>query len=132
KLFFFVNGEISRRSAPFSTIQVNRGTTGAGISRVTLNDMLTVKNLVASRFGYDAGDIDGYSNLTEADNITARLDWNISNSQKLTIRYNYLNSFEDKAPSGSGSRNGRGPSVNSMIFSNLRYKQFNNMNSITA
>ncbi|WP_113662267.1 TonB-dependent receptor [Pedobacter nanyangensis] len=132
KLFFFVNGELSRRASPFSTIQVNRGTTGSGVSRVTYSDMLTVKNLVASRFGYDAGEIDNYSNLREADNLTARLDWNISNSQKLTIRYNYLNSFEDKAPSGSGSRSGRGPSPTSMIFSNLRYKQYNNLNSITA
>ncbi|QIL41294.1 TonB-dependent receptor [Pedobacter sp. HDW13] len=133
KLFFFVNGEISRRTAPFSTLQVDRGTSkGANISRVTFNDMLTVKNLVQSRFGYDPGEIDGYSNLTEANNLTARLDWNISNSQRLTVRYNYLNSFDDKAPSGSGSRNGRGPSPQSMIFSNLRYKQYNNLNSVTA
>ncbi|SES21130.1 Carboxypeptidase regulatory-like domain-containing protein [Pedobacter rhizosphaerae] len=133
KLFFFVNGEISRRVAPATTLQVDRGgPKNASTSRVTYADMLTVKDLVQSRFGYDAGEIDGYSNQTEANNITARLDWNINDQHRLTVRYNYLNSFDDKAPSGSGSRNGRGPSTQSMIFSNLRYKQYNNLNSITA
>ncbi|WP_129714182.1 TonB-dependent receptor [Pedobacter sp. SYP-B3415] len=134
KLFFFVNGEITRRSAPFSAFQANRGTTGPNISRVAYADMLTVQNLMMSRYGYDVGQIDGYTNETEANNITARLDWNISNTQKLTIRYNYLNSFDDKSPSGSGARGsgGRGPGLNSMIFSNLRYQQYNNLNSVTA
>ncbi|WP_316749936.1 carboxypeptidase regulatory-like domain-containing protein [Pedobacter gandavensis] len=134
KLFFFVNGEISRRTAPGTTFAPNRGEAPntPGISRVTASDMLRVKNLLMSKYGYDVGELDGYSNLTESDNITARLDWNINASNRFTVRYNYLNSFDDKSPSGSNSNSGRGPNQNSMIFSNMRYKQIQNINSVTA
>jgi len=131
KLFFFVNGEIVRASTPATSLTANRGLGNPGETTVAYSDMVAVKNLLISKYGYDPGEIDGYSNVQHSDNITARLDWNINNSNRLTVRYNYLNSYKDINPSTSNSQSGR-MGKNSMIYSNLRYKQFNNINSATA
>ena len=132
KLFFFVNGEITRRNSPGTTFSANRGVNASNISAVKASDLDAVKNLLMSRFGYDPGVYEGYSNEQQADNFTARLDWNINTSNKLTVRYNYLNSFRDINPSPSNSNSGRGPSTTSLIFSNMRYRFFNNSKSIAA
>ena len=132
KLFFFVNGEITRRTSPGTTILANRGVSGANVSSVLASDLDAVKNLLISRFGYDPGVYEGYSNEQSADNVTARVDWNINDANRLTVRYNYLKSFRDVGASGSGSNSGRGPSLTSMIYDGMRYQQFNNINSVTA
>jgi len=132
KLFFFVNGEITRRIFPGSNWLANRGENGSGISAVKTSDLDAVKNLLISKYGYNPGDYDNYSSDQQADNLTARLDWNINSTNKLTVRYNYLKSFKDLDPSGSNSNTGRGPSATSMTFSNMRYRFFNNTKSIAA
>lgn len=132
KLFFFVNGEITRRTTPGTTILANRGEDGDNVSDVLASDLDRVKQTLINNFGYDPGTYEGYENDQNANNITARLDWNINAKHKLTLRYNYLSSYRDINPSTSNSRSGRGPSLTSMIYSGLRYRQHNNINSITA
>ncbi|SFC10618.1 TonB-dependent Receptor Plug Domain [Parapedobacter composti] len=132
KLFFFVNGEITRRTTPGTTILANRGTEGPNISRVLASDLDRVRDVLINNFGYNPGVYEGYDNLQQADNLTARFDWNIDAQHKMTLRYNYLSSFRDINPSTSNSRGGRGPSLTSMIYDGLRYRQYNNINSITA
>lgn len=132
KLFFFINGEINRSVAPGTTFNANRGVKGGSYSNVLASDLDAVKNLLISKYGYDPGVYEGYSNDQQANNLTARLDWNINSSNKLTVRYNYLNSFKDINPSGSNSNPSRGPNQNSAIFSNMRYRFFNNTKSIAA
>lgn len=132
KLFFFVNGEITRRIFPGSNWLANRGENGAGVSAVKASDLDAVKNLLISKYGYDPGSYDNYSSDQQADNLTARLDWNINTSNRLTVRYNYLKSFKDLDPSSSNSNTGRGPSATSLNFSNMRYRFFNNTKSIAA
>ncbi|SDM32400.1 TonB-dependent receptor [Pedobacter antarcticus] len=132
KLFFFVNGEITRRISPGTTIQANRGVAGSNISSVLASDLDAVRNAVINKTGYDPGNYEGYSNQQNADNLTARIDWNINDANRLTVRYNYLKSFRDVNPSGSNSNSGRGPSLTSMIYDGMRYAQYNNIKSVTA
>ncbi|WP_354305365.1 TonB-dependent receptor [Pedobacter sp. UYP1] len=138
KLFFFVNGEISRRVSPGTNLLANPNavanklTDPKNMSRVLTRDLDLVKNTVLNRFGYDPGVYSGYSNQQNADNVTARLDWNINDANRLTVRYNYLKSFKDAGVSTSNSNQGRGPSLTSMIYDNMRYTQYNNINSVTA
>lgn len=138
KLFFFVNGEISRRTTPGSNFLANpnqvanRNTDPINVSRVLSSDLDQVKNLLISKYGYNPGVYQGWSNLQNSDNITARVDWNINDANRLTVRYNYLKSFKDINGSGSNSRSGRGPSLTSMLYDGMGYKQFNNINSVTA
>jgi len=132
KLFFFLNGETTKRTTPGSNILANRGTGAANESLVKASDLDLVKKTLMEQFGYDPGVYEGFDNDQKANNITAKIDWNISEKHKFTLRYNHLDSYRDINPSGSNSRTGRGPSTTSMIFSNLRYRQNNNINSITA
>ncbi|GAA4794409.1 carboxypeptidase regulatory-like domain-containing protein [Olivibacter ginsenosidimutans] len=133
KLFFFVNGEITRRTTPGSNYLANRGTTGDNISNVLASDLDRVKEVLISKYNYDPGVYEGFDNDQHADNVTARIDWNIDTKHKLTLRYNYLNSYRDINPSGSNSGgNFRGPGTTSLFFSNMRYRQYNKINSITA
>ncbi|KIO77407.1 hypothetical protein TH53_09645 [Pedobacter lusitanus] len=137
KLFFFVNGEISRRTSPGTNILANPNAVATAndpinVSRVLASDLNLVRNTLINRFGYDPGVYSGYSNLQNADNVTARLDWNINNSNRLTVRYNYLKSFKDLNPSTSNSNRGRGQSLTSMFYDGMRYTQYNNINSVTA
>jgi hypothetical protein len=132
KLFFFVNGEITRRAFPGSNWTANRGQNNSGSSLVKASDLDAVKSLLISKYGYDPGVYEGYTDDQQADNLTARIDWNINSTNKLTVRYNYLKSFKDLDPSGSNSNTGRGPSATSLDFSNMRYRFFNNTKSIAA
>ncbi|QNK63294.1 TonB-dependent receptor [Pedobacter sp. PAMC26386] len=137
KLFFFVNGEISRRSSPGTNILANPNAKAStsdpiNVSRVLVSDLDLVKNTLIKNFGYNPGVYSGYSNLQNADNITARLDWNINDANRLTVRYNYLKSFKDLNPSSSNSNRGRGQSLTSMFYDGMRYTQYNNINSVTA
>ena len=132
KLFFFLNGETTKRTTPGSNILANRGTGAANESNVKASDLDLVKKTLIDNYGYDPGVYEGFNNEQKANNITAKIDWNISEKHKFTLRYNHLDSYRDINPSGSNSNSGRGPSLNSMIFSNLRYRQNNNINSITA
>ncbi|WP_293897487.1 TonB-dependent receptor [Sphingobacterium sp. UBA5670] len=132
KLFFFLNGETTKRTTPGSNILANRGTGAANESIVKASDLDLVKKTLIDNFGYDPGVYEGFNNDQKANNITAKIDWNINEKHKFTLRYNHLDSYRDINPSGSNSNRGRGPSTTSMIFSNLRYRQNNNINSITA
>ncbi len=133
KLFFFVNGEHTTRVSPGTSMLANRGEeVGGNISRVLASDLDRVKDLLMSKYGYDPGVYEGFNNDQKATNITARFDWNINDKNKLTFRYNFLKSFRDINPSTSNSNSGRGPNENTLIFSGLRYRQNENINSLTA
>ncbi|WP_454879578.1 carboxypeptidase regulatory-like domain-containing protein [Sphingobacterium detergens] len=132
KLFFFLNGETTKRTTPGSNFLANRGTGAANESLVKASDLDLVKKTLMDQFGYDPGVYEGFNNDQKANNITAKIDWNISEKHKFTLRYNHLDSYRDINPSTSNSNSGRGPSTTSLIFDNLRYRQNNNINSITA
>ncbi|WP_253402467.1 TonB-dependent receptor [Pontibacter sp. HSC-36F09] len=83
KLFFFVNGEKTKRVAP---LLFEPGTTG---SNITVDEATRVLN-VANRLGYDPGSFRGIDDETRSDKIFARLDWNITDNHQLTLRHSYV------------------------------------------
>ncbi|TAE45086.1 MAG: TonB-dependent receptor [Cytophagales bacterium] len=133
KLFFFVNAESNRRIEPGSTfIARSPGVSGDNVSAVDASDLDGLKSFLINRYGFNPGDYQGYNALTSANNITARIDYNINNDHKLNVRYNFLQSFRDIAPSGSGAQGGRAPSRVTLPFSGSFYRINNNMNSVIA
>ncbi len=59
------------------------------ISRTTEADMIRVKDFLMTTYNYDPGkykDFDPFKNKNHK--ILARIDWNISNDHKFTLRYN--------------------------------------------
>lgn len=115
KLFVFVNAELARRNAP--TI-LNAGETG---SLVTLNDARRLDSLMKAKYSYDPGTYNAFDAETQSDKVFARIDWNINDKHRLTVRHNYIKAYDD-----NNTRSG-----NLFRFGNNTYR-FNNNQNITV
>lgn len=89
KLFFFANVEFSRRTAPTT---FNAGDSGALLSAAEAQMLADTMRL---KYGYDAGASSAFNAKTESNKYFGRLDWNISDKHRLTIRHNYIKAFDD-------------------------------------
>lgn len=115
KLFIFVNGEMARRTAP--TI-FNAGESGALLSTTEAQEL--ADNL-RSRYQYDVGTFNPFDAETQSDKLFGRIDWNLSEKHRLTVRHNYIDAFDDNIlRSGTLFR-----------FGNNTYR-FNNKQNITV
>jgi hypothetical protein len=130
KLFFFLNAEIERRTDPAHNYLANRGTTGDNISRTLATDLDNLKDFLITNYDYDPGVYENYKYRTSNDKFLARIDYNINENHKFSIRYNYLKSFRDNPPSTSNSSGGRSNGLNFLGFSGNGYLIYNNINSI--
>ena len=92
KLFFFVNGEMTKKP----TI-VNRWVASAHgdgdaehyVSRTLLSDLQRVSDFVREKYGYNTGSFTHFPADENNYKILARLDWNITEMHHLALRYNY-------------------------------------------
>lgn len=89
KLFFFANGELARRTAP---TQFNAGETGAAI---TSEEASTLANYMQNTYNYDAGTFNPFDAETRSDKFFGRIDWNINDQHRLTVRHNYIKAYDD-------------------------------------
>ncbi|MGY6558869.1 MAG: TonB-dependent receptor domain-containing protein [Nitritalea sp.] len=108
KLFFFVNYEQEEELRPSILRRAARpGETPDGlfISRVRIEEANMVRQRLLDNFGYDAGDPDSYPFGSEQTRLNIRLDYNINSNNKLWVRYNRFNSFQDIATNGNSTRN---------------------------
>ena len=115
KLFFFVNAEMGRRSAPLAN---NAGETQSAISAATAK---SIADFTQERYGYDVGGYGPINAKTENNKVLVKFDWNINANNQLTLRHNYIKAFDDNiSRSGTFFR-----------FGNNGYK-FNNTQNITV
>lgn len=141
KLFFFVSGEYEKESIPGVTWRPS--TDGVAvpdqmISRTLESDMIAVRNHLINTYNYDPGkykDFDPFKNQNTK--ILARLDWNISQEHKFTIRYNDVVGTSDQTTNGNSGppnnpRNSNRISNQSMAFSNAFYGFQNTVRSLTG
>jgi hypothetical protein len=133
RLFVFGNYENEKASAPLHTFVANTGGQAAGgnITRVLKSDLDTLSAYLKASFGYDTG---GYENLpadTPAKRYLLRTDLNLSNSNKISFRYNQLDSSSGKNLSGSSSAGlGRSTfSTNHLHFAASNYAQLETIKS---
>ncbi len=89
KVFFFVNGELGRRDQPLSNISLSQGPANAQALAERFSSIL--KNT----YGYDPGTYQTFTAQQPSDKIFARLDFNLSQNHKLTLRNNYVNADRD-------------------------------------
>ncbi len=139
KLFFFVNGEYENESHPgvdFRPSKDGQSNKDLNISRTSIADMQAMKNHLISKYGYDPGSFENYDNFNSKNwKLMARLDWNINENHKLTLRFNAVDSKNDMAVNNNSAPNPRGDnrfSLFSMAFSNSNYKLKNVVTSITG
>lgn len=84
KLFFFVNGELTRKKYP---LDFAPGSAGSKISVAEVDRVLAVLKRVAPN--YDPVSYDNINNETNSNKFLAKLNWNINNKHKLVLRHSY-------------------------------------------
>ncbi|MDR3351392.1 MAG: TonB-dependent receptor [Prevotellaceae bacterium] len=125
KLFFYLNAEMDRQEKP-----VTYTTENSVVEASVLQDL---SDFLGTRFGYNPGAFDVKKTDTQANRITARLDWNINAKNALSVKYYYLKSFNTNSPSTSGApANGRGPNQYAIPYSSTFYRTNNNFNIFIA
>jgi len=105
KLFFFVNGEFETDSRPATSYRANLGgeTVGGNITRVLKSDLDNLSTFLKDNFNYETGPYQGYNNEMTGNKFLVKLDYNINNNNKFSIRYNWLDSQTDVLCSNSSS-----------------------------
>lgn len=136
KLFFFINGEMDRISTPINYRPRPDKNTPIENTNYSYADEKTLQELadfLQENFDYNPGSYNVKNSPTEANRITARVDWNIDARNSLSVKYFYLKSFTTNNPSTSGAMTGgRGPNANAIPFSSSYYRANNNFNIIMA
>lgn len=148
KLFFFVSGETENSSTPGNTLLAND--TGRDLADPNVNalvkasDLQKFSSLLKSKYGYETGAYENWGGDVEKNNkILGKLDWNINDNHKLTVRYNYSESSNVSRPSGSGDARpsitpsgtgitGRHNRLGGMSFKNSQYYSTNTLHSVTG
>lgn len=134
KLFLFLNGEMDRKESPIDwQPSPSKGQQGDGQSIVDVATLQTLSDFLVENYEYNPGSYSTSNVPTEADRLTARLDWNINSKNSLSVKYFYLKSFNTNMPSSSGATGGsRNPSADRIPFSSSYYRTNNNFNIIMA
>lgn len=84
KLFFFVNGEITRQRQPLYDV--------LNPSNAALN---TFDSILVNKYKFNPGTVNTYTLLQPSNKLFARIDYNIDENNKLTIRDNYVDANQD-------------------------------------
>jgi len=135
-LFFFASFEDEAEARPASTWTANTGSqpiTG-NVTRVLASDLDGLSSYLKSKFNYETGPYQGYDNETLGKKFLIKLDYNINDKNKLSVRYNHLDSSTDVLMSNSsslgfGNRNLRPEALN---FQNSNYSIMENIRSLVA
>jgi hypothetical protein len=133
RLFAFGNHENERDSRPLTLFRANQGgePVGGNVTRVLASDMTALSSLLQSRFNYETGPFENLSDDTPAKRYLVRTDLNINNANKLSVRYNHLDSFSDSGLSSSTSalRGRSGGTTSFLTFQNSNYATQENIRS---
>lgn len=136
KLFFFVSYEDESLTEPGTTFTARSAgqTIGGNVTRVLGSDLDGLSSFLAQRFGYETGPYQGYSHATPAKKFLLRGDYNINSTNRLTLRYLFLDSSTDVLESNSSSLGfgSRRTNLNSLNFRNSNYKVLENIRSFVG
>ncbi|NDV58528.1 carboxypeptidase regulatory-like domain-containing protein [Bacteroides sp. 519] len=135
KLFFYINGELDRQETPinYKAREDDKAPVTGQYSFADAKTLTELSQFLQDNFDYNPGTFNVTKRPTEADRLTARLDWNINSKNTLSLKYFYLKSFTTNRPSTSGApKNGRGPNEYAIPFSSSYYRTNSNFNIIMA
>jgi len=141
KLFFFLNGEFEVKPGQVVNWRPSEdgvANTEQSISRTKASDMELVKQHLIDNYGYDPGSYTDYPGDESNRKLLARIDWNINDANKLSLRYNYTKNQAWSPTNGTstdaGFRLATGLdriSQYSMAFANSLYSADNIVNSFS-
>lgn len=108
KLFYFINAENYTSSKPALDWVVSKDGAEGNVSRVTEADMQDLSDFMKANFDRDLGKFDGFNNDVKSRKYLARLDYNLSQKHKLSLRYSHHDSESGQRISDSNSSNTAG------------------------
>ncbi len=93
-LLFHVTAEARQRMTPIEVgLNDPRALNSFPASQFVLRD---IDSVARTRWGYDAGGFDRFAAKNNTINLTARLDWNISEDHKIQLRHNFTQAVQDR------------------------------------
>jgi hypothetical protein len=97
KWFVFGNYEDQKDTRPLTTFRANQGgePIGGQVTRVLASDLTALRSFLSSRLNYEAGDFGPTDDETPAKRFLLRSDYNVNNANKVSFRYNYLDSLAE-------------------------------------
>jgi Carboxypeptidase regulatory-like domain len=136
RLFFFADYETDGQTAPGTTFLANTGgqPVGGSITRVLASDLDSLSRFLQNHFNYITGPYQGYDFNVPATRFLARLDYNWNERNKVSVRFNLLNSSSDILLSNSGSLGfgSRRGTLNSLNFANSNYAILENLRTVVG
>jgi hypothetical protein len=136
KLFFFGSFESDNFVQPGTSFVANAGgqPVGGTVTRVLASDLTTLSAFLQSKYGYATGPYQGYNNETPAIRGLAKVDYNIDDKNKVTLRYIHLDSKTDVLESNSSSlglgTGGRQGVTSALGFQNSNYQIGENIRNV--
>ncbi|HEX2868516.1 MAG TPA: carboxypeptidase regulatory-like domain-containing protein [Ignavibacteriales bacterium] len=115
KLFFFANGEFTRRTDPADNLSLTQGSNTADKANLASQ----MQNILINKYGYNPGGYGSFSTERPSNKLFVRFDYNISDAHKLTFRHNFVD--------GSDQKTGR--NLSTLEFADRMYQFNTNTNS---
>ena len=139
-IFFFVNYETTTQPGQVISYRANKGgeEVKGNVSRTTEEDLQKVQDFLKTNYGYDTGSYTSFPGDESNSKFLARLDWNISQNHKLSLRYNTVKNLAWNAPNGNSSDTGYRLNgtyrvgAQSMSYANTMYSMQNNVSTISG
>ncbi len=97
RIHFFAAGELEQRNQP-NSLGFGSGSTGLGLDAGSITQVQTI----AESYGLDFGDVSAYSNENPAVNLFGRLDFQLSDDHRLSVKHTYAGADRDDSPSRGG------------------------------
>ncbi len=114
KLFFFINGELTKKNTPTPNPAL------VGAPQSMLDSIGMIKSTLVNKYGYDPGTVDPFTAERPSQKVFIRFDYNIAQNHNLTVRDNYV-SAEDNIIARTATN---------ITFSDRDYTFKNNTNSL--
>jgi outer membrane receptor protein involved in Fe transport len=138
KLFFFVNAEKGDETNPgqqnFASTPGALYGSASNISLPTAANLDLYSTYLQNKYGYSTGPYQGYDFVSNNTRILGRLDWNINNNNRLSVRYSQVTSKAPSFVSTSRSPLSNFPQTRTsnyaLPFSNSNYFQESNFYSL--
>lgn len=133
QLFFFANIESDKYVEPGTTFRARQWgePVGGNVTRVVASKLDSLSAFLKNNFGYETGPYQGYDHETPALRLSLRFDYNIDEKNKISLKYNHLDSETDVLLSNSSSL-GWGTRRSNLTGLNFRNSNYIIMENIRA